>query len=326
MHNWTLVHGIAIRNKEDLDFFNDILSSSLLQNEENAFSFNAQTSLLTTKHLVYSAIGLHEKAFEYGDRCHQLIKNNSAFGSSDPALIPILTNMMANLYQLGEFLRILELSQQLRKINASNLEVRVKITLRALNYELIAYSALGEFDKGLVLVRDIFETFEKFGNRIPLNLKMALRFNIAELYLGKAEYRKALLALNEIFNDPKVDTRNDIYSAAHVLRLIAHLELENYDYLSHLVVSVYRFLRKKEQTGGVELAILKFIRNRLPGITSQKERLLAFQELKDELVNMSKSRYGNEILDYFDFISWFHSKIENRSFAEIVREKAKHKL
>lgn len=34
-----------------------------------------------------------------------------------------------------------------------------------------------------------------------------------------------------------------------------------------------------------------------------------------------KIPYESKALEYFDFVSWLESKIENRPFAEVVREK-----
>ena len=52
------------------------------------------------------------------------------------------------------------------------------------------------------------------------------------------------------------------------------------------------------------------------------ELVPAFRDLKAELEEIFKNPFENKALDLFDFISWLESKIENRAFAEVVREKA----
>jgi len=68
--------------------------------------------------------------------------------------------------------------------------------------------------------------------------------------------------------------------------------------------------------------VLSFIREKLPKVITQKELILAFRELKEELEEIIKDSFERKALEYFDFISWLESKIENCPFAEIVKEKA----
>ncbi|MBI4931145.1 MAG: hypothetical protein HY841_10305 [Bacteroidetes bacterium] len=90
-----------------------------------------------------------------------------------------------------------------------------------------------------------------------------------------------------------------------------------------LVRSTYRFLLKRNRLYKFEECILNFIRKKLSKIHSQKELLHSFSELKKEITQIMKDPFERGIIQDFDFVSWLESKIENRSFAEIVREKAK---
>ena len=56
---------------------------------------------------------------------------------------------------------------------------------------------------------------------------------------------------------------------------------------------------------------------------SKEKQILAFRKLKTELEEIVKDPFEKRALEYFDFISWLESKIDNRPFAEVVREKAK---
>ena len=50
---------------------------------------------------------------------------------------------------------------------------------------------------------------------------------------------------------------------------------------------------------------------------------IAFTELKDELKRLLPDIHERRPLDDFEYIEWLESKIQNRFFAEIVREKKK---
>ena len=46
-----------------------------------------------------------------------------------------------------------------------------------------------------------------------------------------------------------------------------------------------------------------------------------FANLKAKFEALAKDPYEKYALDYFDFISWTESKIENKPFAQVIREK-----
>ncbi|TAL58935.1 MAG: hypothetical protein EPN85_10295 [Bacteroidetes bacterium] len=75
----------------------------------------------------------------------------------------------------------------------------------------------------------------------------------------------------------------------------------------------------------VEQSILSFIRNLSKIGYSQQTLMNEFVKFHDELKQIKKDpQEGNAITFYFDIISWLESKIQNRSFAEIVKEKQKN--
>jgi hypothetical protein len=68
---------------------------------------------------------------------------------------------------------------------------------------------------------------------------------------------------------------------------------------------------------------MEFIRRKIPRINSRKDLNKAFIELRHDLLLLKKDAYEAGAFNYFDFISWLESKIQRRSFAEIVQEKSK---
>src|SRR5439155_27309205 len=105
-----------------------------------------------------------------------------------------------------------------------------------------------------------------------------------------------------------------------ILNLIVHYELGNEDILPYIVKSTYRFLYNRNRLYKFENSVLGFIAKKLPHITTGQEITEAFKKLKAELQEITKDPFEKRALEYFDFISWLESKIENRPFAEIVRE------
>ena len=96
-----------------------------------------------------------------------------------------------------------------------------------------------------------------------------------------------------------------------------HYELGNEDVLPNLCKSTYRYFEKKGELRQAEKSILNFFSNTILKITTGRGKRNAFIELKKEL----ESVMSGEMLDDFDFISWIDSKIQNKSFLEVVRSR-----
>jgi hypothetical protein len=60
----------------------------------------------------------------------------------------------------------------------------------------------------------------------------------------------------------------------------------------------------------------------MPRTNSRKEVEEAFRSLRKDFVRLMKDPYESNAFLSFDYVAWLDSKIENRSYAEIVRERA----
>ena len=81
----------------------------------------------------------------------------------------------------------------------------------------------------------------------------------------------------------------------------------------------------KEPDPPVESEIIKILNTVNPSILERYkngESQICVMISESNLLQLSKIKSEAKTLEHFDFISWFESKIENRSFAEIVREKS----
>ena len=151
---------------------------------------------------------------------------------------------------------------------------------------------------------------------------MYLNLQIAVGWFGTGNYSMALRWLNRVLtkiNQPSFGA--DTKRISVLFNLILHFELQNYELLSYHVRSAYRYLRKKQTLYRFEEIILDFIRSKLPRSVNLPRLRMAFIELKNELLLITGDENEKELLEGFHYISWLESKIENRPFAEIVKEK-----
>ena len=141
------------------------------------------------------------------------------------------------------------------------------------------------------------------------------------MYFSTEDYHTALKWLNIILNDPEREFRKDVYCFARILNLVIHYELGNHEFLESAVKSTSHFLDKRDRLFVLEKSMLDFFRKKLPNADTAAQCTEAFKEFKKVAIEIIKNDFEKKALEYFDLISWLESKIENRSFAEIVREK-----
>ena len=113
----------------------------------------------------------------------------------------------------------------------------------------------------------------------------------------------------------------DIQSAVRILNLILHYELGNSSLLEYNAISAYRFLYKSKRLYKLENIVLNFIRKKMHHIYTPKDEIEAFIELRKEFIELSEDPYEKKAFEYFDYISWLDSRIEKKSFEEIVKNK-----
>lgn len=181
----------------------------------------------------------------------------------------------------------------------------------------------GHFLQAADHVPAILKEYETYQVNLSELEKATILFNIAYSYFGIAQYHKSIFYFNKVRNEIKLSINPDIQSSFHLFNLIVNYEAGKTDLLPYLILSCYRFLKKREQLYAFEKIVLVFLKKELPRAVTRKKLLHAFEKLRTQLLPLKKDPYERNAFFNFDYISWLESKIENRPFTEVVREKAK---
>lgn len=152
--------------------------------------------------------------------------------------------------------------------------------------------------------------------------KMQLYFLNAFLHFINGDYGHALKLLLNIRDNIKTRLYQQISSTSRMLMLIIYYEKGDIDLLYYEVRSAYRYLVRIQNLYLFEKLLLDFIRLKIRHISNRQAELVAFRELKNELILVADNPLERQFLYYFDVISWLESKIENRPFGQVLHEKA----
>lgn len=200
-------------------------------------------------------------------------------------------------------------------------EIRRLITYDSYFLELGYYTQNGLFEEAKS-VSEAFEIKIIKEKDFCINPIESGWFYLGVLYFGLQDYVKSLHYFNMILNDPLSEEREDIACAAKIMILIVYYETENTDLMHYAVRSTYRYLMKRERVHPTEKILIDFIRKKMDKIFSKKDLTSELLIVEKKLIATFRKYPAEEsFIKYFDIISWLRSKIENKSFAEIVRQR-----
>ena len=133
-------------------------------------------------------------------------------------------------------------------------------------------------------------------------------------------FSDALRWLNKILNDTD-SAREDIHSMARILNLVVHFEIGNMETLPYAIQSSERFLSKRNRLYGLEKLMLKSFR-KISRTDNPKRQKEIFMHLKNEIHSSKDEPAIKTAYEYFDFMSWINSKLNNEKMADIVKRLA----
>src|ERR1051326_1267344 len=187
-----------------------------------------------------------------------------------------------------------------------------------LNY----YICLGRFDEAVKDVKRIEAELPEHEPYLNKPQKVVLYALLSQIYFGQKNYKLALARLNRIMASGEMKVRTDIECFVKLFYLVVHYEMKSdRDLMGSLFRSTYRFLYKRERLYKFERAIMDFIKKNLLKDIDRHNIKKQFMKLRAKLVRITEDPLERNLLDYFDFISWLESKIQNRSFAAIIKSK-----
>jgi hypothetical protein len=313
-----------IRSLEETKEYRDIIEQSPGGTEHTLRNFKAKLYCLLANSNYYLNINEFERSYQFTTRILKLWEDNSHMIETN------LFNFFGCLINKGvcelKFKKYTELNKTLEKIDEYFDRFQPEnnyLRLSLFNFKFYVSLFTGQTEKGLEIAGEIEKYL--YSPRVQEEDKKGsqlFHFGMTCMYIGIGDYKSANKYVNIVLNGFESDLRSDLFCFAHILSIIIHFELGNKELLEYRVKSTYRLLLKRNKLYKVESLILHFIKDILAGINTEEEQRVAFRDLRDKMLEATVSNRFEEIaLDYFDFISWLESKIENKPFREIRRKK-----
>ncbi|MBI4930888.1 MAG: hypothetical protein HY841_09015 [Bacteroidetes bacterium] len=315
----------AIRDRKQLKPLEKIIHNKAFSNISFAKTINAKIGFLECHQLYHLIKGENKESLRFTS---ELIKFQELF----PAKIK--HNPISYITSLHNALTVCIIASQYKEmpIFLSKLE-RLSSEIKLLPHKaswfyvyhdglLHYYNLTGRFVSAIEKIPSILHELESSYFMLKDWDKTSLFSDIAFSYFGVEDFKKCIHWLNRIRDKFPASTPPDYESFFRLFYLLVHYEAGNFNLLPYLIQSAYRFLLKKQQLYKFETIMIHFFRNELPKTNTKKEIIIAFHKLNVKIIPLAKDAFEKNAFIYFNYISWLESKITNRPFAEVVREKA----
>jgi hypothetical protein len=326
--NYVFRRGGYARNDEEQVIVDEIANYHLIKGKNTALSTKAATACYYIKGLCATTERNLDESYVNFKKVVKIMEENPMIMKELPKrYVKALNNVMFAYMDYRRWDECIEMINKLKglakKSGFESMDVQLKIFTSSYNAELLACIHRGEYQKAKKeVVPEILKQLEKYEGKINSEEEMLFYYNISSANFGDADYKSALKYINLVLNNSETGLREDVYTFARLVNLIIHYELGNYDLLDYTIKSTKRFVAKNQRNYQFETVFLKdfkkLLKIRNVGATKQ-----LFVDFKNALLEVLKDPYEQAANEYFDFISWLDSKIENKSYEEIIKSKTK---
>lgn len=301
-----------------------ITANHLLTSPECALTHQSRILYFRIRSVLSYAGRSYSDFYELSKALITLMESKPHFLAEDVSeYISALSNMAVSCGYLGRFDEVAACLDKMQQITPLTLDDRLKIHRQYYTHKFRLCIETGDFNEGLAVVQAHLKELTHLDKEVFE--RSSFYFQYFYIFFGAGNYDKALEYLNQWLNLPRSIERQDLQSLARILNLIIHYEMGNTLLLDSLLRSTYRFLHRTEGLLHFELRLMQFIRqaNRANSRRAIEGEL---QALKTDFHTLTQDPAEKAMLQLFDFEAWLDSKIQRRSFAEVVREKFQRQL
>lgn len=330
--NYVFRKGGYTRNDEEQQIVSEIANYHLIKGKNTALSTKAATACYYIKGLCATTERNLDESYINFKKVVKIMEENPLIMKELPKrYVKALNNMMFAYMDYGRWEECFGMINKMKglseKSGFGSIDVQLKLFTFPYNGELLAYISRGEFTEAKnKVIPHILAGIEEYGEKLNSEETMLFYYNISRAFIGAGDFKEALKYINIVLNDSESGLREDVYAFARLVNLIIHYELGNYDLLDYTLKSTKRSVTKSQRNYQFETIFLKDFKKLLKIKDSLPNKQL-YINFKEELLKVLEDPYEQAANEYFDFISWLDSKIENKDYEVIVKEKRlKNKL
>ena len=322
--NYVFRSGGYARNERDNKIIEEISNHPLIKNKNTALSNRAATICYYIQGFCAMAKRDWKLSRTKFEKVKQIFDKNDLIKKDIPKrYVRTMSNLIKCEIELGDYKKSRLLMDEMHALEGNkgfkSLDIEVMIFKETRLARLKLLQRTGEFKKASESVDDMLKQMDSYRGRINKEQEIRFYYNFAYIYFGIGEYNKALFWINKVLNDNETNLRQDIYGYARLFNLVIHYELGNNELLEYIIKSTHRYLNKRNRAYEIESLVITYLKKLSKAYDKGDEKEI-MEKMKPELVKVLKNDADKVILEYFDFETWVDSKIEGKTFSQVIKK------
>jgi hypothetical protein len=311
---YRLIHAGKIVSEEGKKKLNDLMLSEMVLVAGKSKSFTSQKLHLLFQSFFFTVIGDYQSALKSFYRLNELLEKNEAFLDNPPLdYLSALNGIVDSLHMLKNKTETSFYLDKVKKLDQPSYPEYFRYLVRKTYYtqQILMLLQSGQIKEAKEMVdsipRDVFESY----TMVDEERQSELYFYCSLVYFQTGNWRKAHLFIREIMNQFKLPEQLLISKAIRLLNIIIYYEKGELLHLEYEIRSYKRYFLQSKL-----MKIEKLVFKITGGPPSSRRSLLLANEQKKilrELEALSKDRYEQQLLKYYDLASWVQDHLHLRS-------------
>lgn len=318
---------MVVRTEEDLKKYEEIIQHPLLQNIENALTYDSKKIFYNTWALYHTIKNDYLTAFSYDKLQLELLEDNSNIKEERIySYLEISHNLLYSCLELKRYDEFMEIMEKLKAVSSEKQYVeklsfqdsaQMFDTVNGLTLDYYLYTR--QFDNALKITDDIKKGLKLYRLALEDEAKIHLYFKVAKLFFYTGVWEKALVWVTKIDFHEKQSSADGAICYARILKLLIYYEMGEsyYDLLQYEIKSARRFLQKKGRLYQVEDTILKYL-YRLVSTSDLDLTRDLYHKFKADLEYLMLQKFEESASAYLNLVYWLDSKIEKKPLKQVL--------
>ncbi|RDC61747.1 hypothetical protein [Adhaeribacter pallidiroseus] len=315
------LHSGLARSQQEINKLDDLLLEEFqIISNKHYHSVLSQKLHLHFQSTYFLMTGNHPESLRLFYQLLHLFQEYSHLLHDSPLYyIYLINGILTDLRSMRQYAEMPFFIQSLQKIEPASESLGYFLQHLVYLHQLVLLLDLGDYPQAATLIQAYQKDISTKGKIIPPNSDATIHLLMALVYFGLQQFSAALHQVNYVLHKPRRYISHQVYSLCRLLRLIIQVELKNDDYLHYELRSVERKLKAEEKLFKTEKLTIQFLKKWIAHNRSPKYLELFFRNVKET----TQHPYENQLLLWFDIVSWTEAKLTKKTYAQIVRAKQK---
>lgn len=322
--DWHLKKGV-LKKEADLLKLETLMKEDVLNIGEDCKNIQLYPTVQHIQTMYHFLKGDTKNALKYTEKAINYIEANTKLITLNPTgYLSFYGNLMNFSFQCKKDEEFMEAATNFLQLPSHPVLKRVpnisaNVFARGHVLLLNMYLINGDFDKIKNLLPFVEQEIETYESEMLLSHWTNLQLLVALSYFVLADFDNCLIWCTKVVNCKVKDLIEDFYYGTSLLQLITHYELDN----DQLVESLLKNTRRRNNEKGVPYEaerLLLYYLNKLNNAPTQKEQKVLYELFLEDLQPLKKEPAENRPFQFFFYITWLKSKIQNCSYQEAFQK------